>query len=174
MQNEIIMELKKLPIKELVIAGAVGAGIAVVISFLAKKIRKNNEKKKKIEFLQNVMTPNIDKNGESYAKKAQELEALIFNKYTTLYGWEADTDGILKLFANYSKKDVDNVLKAYAILYPPSVKGGTWVGDLFGASSLLIPGTQTKEYKGDAFLDLQNIEDKKDYEKILNAYQNLK
>jgi len=168
------MDLKNVPIKQFLIAAGIGAGIVIVVSLLAKKIRKSKEKKKQIDFLKNVMSPNLDKSGESYAKKAQELEALIFNKYTTLYGWEADTDGILNLFANYSKTDVDNVLKAYSILYPPSVKGGTWLGDIFGASSLLIPGTQTKEYKGNAFLDLQNIEDKEDYEKIINSYQILK
>jgi hypothetical protein len=108
-------------------------------------------------------------NPNSAGSKATQLEALIFARKTLLYGWEPDKEGILRFFAGYSKAEVDKVLEAYAILYPPKSKG-------FSMLNAFVPSVldTSKDYKGSAFADLENISDRETFDLISYAYSQLK
>ena len=147
--------------------------LAVTIIMVINKLRKNRSAKKiREEMIKTVVSEATTPDKKSYGSVAVQLEKLIFNRHSKLYGWEADVDGILKLFADYSKQDVDKVLEAYSIIYPPSESGGTYIGEVLQPLDYLFAPRKT--YTGNAINDLKNIEDEKDFEKVMLAYKNLK
>lgn len=145
--------------------------LVTLIVIIRKTIKSKNAKNKREELIK-VVHEQHTPDKKTYASVAVELEKLIFNEHSKVYGWEADIDGILKLMATYSKEDFDKVLEAYAMIYRPDEAGGTYLGEVIGPFDYLFAPRKT--YTGNAFSDLENIEDEKDYKKVLEAYKLLK
>lgn len=152
--------------KNIIVAILVMTGVIIIIAVAVSALKRKKQQKKQEELLKETVNPN------SAGSKAVQLESLIFARKTPLYGWEPDKEGILRFFAGYGKTDVDKVLEAYAILYPPSRKKG------FGILSTLVPASALigngKDYKGSAFADLENISDRETFDLIAYAYSQLK